>query len=120
MKTGSAGRTLLSQMQEQLVTSKLRGQNRAVFLRMRDEIAETVAAGYTVKSIWEFLRSTRGLEMAYETFRVHCKAAGIHRVPKASRFAAPASPAIPPPPITPKRFTYASVPNEKALYGDQD
>ena len=64
------------------------GKHRAAFTALRPVIEATLAQGYTMMATWDSLREEKKLSMSYETFRTHCRRAGIGQ---AVRTAAPAS-----------------------------
>lgn len=54
-----------------------RNSYRATFVALRPLIEGALAAGYSMKTTWETLRGEGKLTMTYETFRVHCRKAGL-------------------------------------------
>jgi hypothetical protein len=107
------------------------GKHRAAFTALRPLIEATLAEGYTMMATWDALREEKELSMSYETFRTHCRGAGIGRgVPKA----APAMHPRPEPPrpagaaatrpgtagpaeATQPGFRHERVPRKKDIYG---
>lgn len=107
------------------------GKHRAAFTALRPLIEATLAQGYTMMATWEALRDENELSMSYETFRTHCRRAGIGQdVP----VAAPAMHSIPSPPrptgaaaarpgtaapaeATERGFRHERVPRKKDIYG---
>lgn len=53
------------------------GKHRVAFTALRPLIDAALGRGYTMKIIWETLREEERLSMSYETFRLHCRRAGI-------------------------------------------
>lgn len=53
------------------------GKHRAAFTALRPLIEATLAQGYTMMATWDALRDEKELSMSYETFRTHCRRAGI-------------------------------------------
>ena len=54
-----------------------RGMHRIAFTAVQPLIEVVLARGYTMKATWEALREEKKLSMSYETFRMHCRRAGI-------------------------------------------
>jgi hypothetical protein len=54
-----------------------RNSYRATFVALRPLIEGALAAGYSMKTTWEALCAEGKLTMTYETFRVHCRKAGL-------------------------------------------
>ena len=54
-----------------------RSSYRATFVALRPLVEGALAAGYSMKTTWETLRAEGKLTMTYETFRVHCRKAGL-------------------------------------------
>lgn len=48
-------------------------QNRASFLALKDEIAEAIEAGWSVKMAWETLREHGKISLGYEAFNNYTK-----------------------------------------------
>ena len=106
------------------------GKHRAAFTTLRPLIEATLAQGYTMMATWEALREENELSMSYETFRTHCRRAGIAQ--DASR-AAPtmhplrssprpvgaeaASSTAAPTEATERGFRHERVPRKKDIYG---
>jgi len=53
------------------------GKHRAAFTVLRPVIEATLARGFTMMAAWDTLREGKELSMSYETFRSHCRRAGI-------------------------------------------
>ena len=54
-----------------------RGKHRVAFTALRPLIDAALGLGYTMKVTWATLREEERLSMSYETFRLHCRRAGI-------------------------------------------
>jgi len=107
------------------------GKHRAAFTALRTLIEAALAQGYTMRAIWSALREKERLSMSYETFRTHCRRAGVVQGVQA------ATPAMhpraePPPPAGPpaarpsttgpadakeRGFRHERVPRKKDIYG---
>lgn len=88
------------------------GLNLAAFLAQREEIAEALEHGYSIKAVWSQLRKEGGVQMAYETFRDYCRSAALSRRPVSARRSAPKSVGGMPR----QTFQHSSVPDKKQLY----
>lgn len=53
------------------------GKHRVAFTALRPLIDGALASGYTMKATWAALREEKRLAMSYQTFRLHCRRAGI-------------------------------------------
>jgi hypothetical protein len=108
------------------------GKHRAAFTALRPLIEATLAQGYTMMATWEALREENELSMSYETFRTHCRRAGIMQVTQTA--AAPATHPRQEPPlptataavragtashtdVTERGFRHERVPRKKDIYG---
>jgi len=76
------------------------GKHRAAFTVLRPVIEATLAQGFTMMAAWDTLREGKELSMSYETFRSHCRRAGMGQVVQT---AAPATHPRPEPPQRVKR-----------------
>lgn len=101
-----------------------RERNRAAFIALRPFIEGALASGYTVKTIWETLRDERKLAMSYQTFRTHCRRAGVALKseaagPEPSRSATPRAQGRPAAPadLAHREFRHERVPRKKDIYG---
>jgi hypothetical protein len=54
-----------------------RGKHRTAFIALRPFIERALAHGHTFRATWAVLREERRLSMSYQTFRLHCRRAGI-------------------------------------------
>jgi Family of unknown function (DUF5338) len=107
------------------------GKHRAAFTVWRPVIEATLAEGFTMMAAWDMLREEKELSMSYETFRSHCRRAGIGQAVQA---AAPATHPRPEPPrpagapaarpgtsglsdAAERRFQHSRVPRKKDIYG---
>jgi len=61
--------------------ASLTSKHRAAFLALRPLVQGALASGYTVKATWATLRADGRISMTYETFRLHCRRAGLGRAP---------------------------------------
>ena len=61
--------------------ASLKGNHRAVFVGVRPLIEGALAAGHSMKATWEVLHADGKVTMTYETFRAHCRQAGLGRAP---------------------------------------
>lgn len=82
--------------------ASLRNSYRATFVALRPLVEGALAAGYSMKTVWETLCAEGKLTMTYETFRIHCRKAGLGRaaqVPPSVRVQAdkPSRAAVTPP-----------------------
>ena len=107
------------------------GKHRAAFTALRSLIEAALAQGYTMRATWSALREKKQLSMSYETFRTHCRGAGMrqavqaampamHPRPEPARSAhpAPVGPAAATPSHVPDRgFRHDRVPRKKDIYG---
>lgn len=101
-----------------------RERNRAAFIALRQFIVGALASGYTIKTIWATLRDEKKLAMSYQTFRTHCRRAGVVLksdaagpelsrsgiAPAQSRPAALAD-------LAHREFRHERVPRKKDIYG---
>jgi Family of unknown function (DUF5338) len=55
------------------------GMHRVAFTAVQPLVEGVLARGYTMKATWDALREQKKLSMSYETFRAHCRRAGIGR-----------------------------------------
>ena len=55
------------------------GRNHAAFRALAAEIADALREGFSVKAVWALLLEENRISMGYDTFRLHCKAAGMQR-----------------------------------------
>lgn len=107
------------------------GKHRAAFTALWPLIEATLAQGYTMMATWDALREEKELSMSYETFRTHCRRAGIgqdvrtaapamHPRPEppqpAGAAAARPGTAGPPDAMQPG-FRHERVPRKKDIYG---
>jgi Family of unknown function (DUF5338) len=53
------------------------GKHRVAFTALRPFIDGALAGGYTMRTTWAALREEKRVSMSYETFRMHCRRAGI-------------------------------------------
>lgn len=108
-----------------------RNSYRATFVALRPLIEGALAAGYSMKTTWETLCAEGKVTMTYETFRVHCRKAGLSSTaPEAAR-AQPETPSQPKPLPKPmaKRsderaadaqasvFQHSAMPQKSEIYG---
>jgi hypothetical protein len=56
-----------------------RDSHRAVFVGVRPLVEHALAAGHSMKATWDALRAEGKVTMTYETFRAHCRQAGLGR-----------------------------------------
>src|SRR5690242_5526622 len=59
--------------------SSLAGRQRASFVAVSSLIEGALAAGHSMRATWETLHASGRITMTYETFRAHCRRAGMHR-----------------------------------------
>ena len=110
--------------------ASLRGSHRATFVAVRPLIEGALAAGYSMKTTWEALGAEGQLTMSYETFRAHCREAGLGRVARrpggdraqaeGQAFARSAPPLAGPrerPDDRRRTFRHSAVPSTKKIYG---
>jgi hypothetical protein len=101
-----------------------RERNRAAFIALRQFIVGALASGYTIKTIWATLRDEKKLAMSYQTFRTHCRRAGVvlkseaagpglSRSGTAPAQGRPATSAD----LAPREFRHERVPRKKDIYG---
>jgi hypothetical protein len=63
--------------------ASLKGSHRAVFVGVRPLIERSLDAGHSMKATWEVLHAEGKVTMTYETFRAHCRKAGLgHAAPR--------------------------------------
>jgi len=100
------------------------GQHRAAFVALRPLVEGALARGCTMKAAWTTLRDEKKLAMSYQTFRTHCRHAGVASSaktagtepsrsgtnPASSRPAVPADTAQ-------REFRHERVPRKKDIYG---
>jgi hypothetical protein len=107
------------------------GKHRAAFTALRTLIEAALAQGYTMRATWSALREKKQLSMSYETFRTHCRRAGIvQALPAATSVMQPRP--DPPPLAHPsaarptttgpahaaeRGFRHERVPRKKDIYG---
>ena len=103
------------------------GRHRAAFIALRPLIDGALARGYTMKTVWAALLEDKKLSMTYQTFRTHCRQAGIgqgvqtgaaapRRAPAGSRVA-PLAAARPAADDRPRAFRHERVPRKEDIYG---
>jgi hypothetical protein len=108
--------------------ASLRSSYRATFLALRQLVEDALAAGYPMKTTWETLHAEGKVTMTYETFRVHCRKAGLGRsAQEPARVRAQAKPqpsATAEPTSTVQRaderapaFQHSRVPKKDKIYG---
>ena len=113
--------------------ASLKGSHRAVFVGVRPLIERALAAGHSMKATWEVLHAEGKLTMTYETFRAHCRKAGLGqaaqwpggaqaraRADDGQRIVASAPPQTPPQERAddgPRGFQHSRVPQKKKIYG---
>ena len=115
--------------------SSLAGRQRASFVAVSSLIEGALAAGHSMRATWETLHASGKITMTYETFRAHCRRAGMHRRAHGTaqrdtgtrgagqRGATSATPVVRPQERfddRPRTFQHSSVPDVKALYGEDD
>lgn len=60
---------LIAVIQRELETGTLRRMNYpSAFMLARSDVIEAIAAGYDLKTIWEYMRETGRIPFRYETF----------------------------------------------------
>lgn len=107
------------------------GRHRAAFIALQPFIEGALAHGYTMKTTWAALREEKKLSMSYQTFRTHCRRAGIgqpmqapapasHPRPEPLRSASAVAPR--PGPTAPadgqqRGFRHERVPRKDDIYG---
>lgn len=105
-----------------------RNSYRAAFLALRPLIEGAIVAGYSMKTTWETLRAEGKLTMTYETFRVHCRKAGLGHATQEPARVRPATDKQPRTAVKPtaaeKRpdaqssaFQHNAVPQKSEIYG---
>jgi hypothetical protein len=62
--------------------ASLTSKHRAAFLALRPLVQGALASDLTMKAIWATLRADGRISMTYETFRLHCRRAGLGRTPR--------------------------------------
>ena len=110
--------------------ASLKGSHRAVFVGMRPLIERALDAGHSMKATWEVLHAEAKVTMTYETFRAHCRKAGLgHAASRPGgararadrqRIVASAPPQTPPQERAdegPRGFRHSRVPQKKKIYG---
>ncbi len=106
----------------------LKGSLRAVFVGVRPMVVRALDAGHSMKSTWEVLQAEGKVTMTYETFRAHCRKAGLgHAAPRpggaradGQRIVASAAPQTPLQERAddrPRGFQHNRVPRKKDIYG---
>jgi hypothetical protein len=110
--------------------ASLKGRHRAVFVGVRPLIERGLDGGHSMKATWEVLHAEGKVTMTYETFRAHCRKAGLGD-PAArpggararadrQRIVASAAPETPPQDRAddgPRGFQHSRVPRKKDIYG---
>jgi hypothetical protein len=107
-----------------------RGSHRAVFVAVHPLVEHALAAGHTMKATWDALRAEGKVTMTYETFRAHCRQAGLGRAavrPSGDRERAerPSTMASEPqlalaqerPDEQPRGFQHSRLPRKERIYG---
>ena len=114
---------------ERVARRALKGSHRAVFVGVRPLIESALAAGHSMKATWQVLHAEGKLTMTYETFRAHCRKAGLgqaHRPGGArartdrQRIVGSAPPQAPPQERAgdgPSGFRHSRVPQREKIYG---
>jgi hypothetical protein len=65
--------------------ASVRASHRAAFVGVRPLVERSLGAGHSMKATWEVLHAEGTVTMTYETFRAHCRQAGLGRAaPQAS------------------------------------
>jgi len=62
-----------------------RSRHKAAFTALLPDIEETLAAGVSIRLVWEYLTQSGEITMVYETFRRLCKDAGLRTANKIKR-----------------------------------
>ncbi len=109
--------------------ASLKGSQRAAFIVVRPLIERALAAGHSMKATWKVLHAERRVMMTYETFRAHCRQAGLGRAaarPDGGRAqaggqsfvtsGAELAPAQRRPGDPPQGFQHSRVPRKKDIY----
>jgi hypothetical protein len=101
-----------------------RERNRAAFITLRPYIEAALASGYAMKTIWGKLRDQKKVAMSYQTFRTHCRRAGVALNAEARRTELPRSAQTPvqsrpavPADMAQRGFRHERVPRKKDIYG---
>lgn len=101
-----------------------RERNRAAFITLRPYIEGALANGYAMKTIWGKLRDEKKVAMSYQTFRTHCRRAGVASNVEARRTDLPRSAQTPaqsrpaaPADTAQRGFRHERVPRKKDIYG---
>jgi hypothetical protein len=104
-----------------------RNSYRATFVALRPLVEGALAAGYSMKTTWETLCAEGKLTMTYETFRVHCRKAGLGhaaqepprvraQVDEQPRVAVARASAMQRPDERPPAFRHNSMPQKDEIY----
>jgi hypothetical protein len=107
------------------------GKHRAAFTALRTLIEAALAQGYTMRATWSALREKKQLSMSYETFRTHCRRAGMRQAvqtaapamrtrsepPRPASSAAARLGTVGPADPTERGFRHERVPRKKDIYG---
>lgn len=102
-------------------------RNLALFLSKKEEIIEALLAGWSRKSIWEFLHGQRAFEGSYDCFiryvRKYIQPSLILTCTDVSTVPAPKNPVNRPSPLRGSppggnKFDFSATIDEKALYGE--
>ncbi len=119
---------ILSRLAEQARRQpRLVGRHGAAFLALKPDITQGLQAGYSMRAVWQLLRGEQKIQMNYDTFRAHCRKAGLSRGRRSARrgdsaaIAEPArrrQPQRSPTPAAPGEFKYN--PSSKDAYEDDD
>jgi hypothetical protein len=100
------------------------GRHRAAFVALRPLIAGALAGGCTIKAAGATLRDEKKLAMSYQTFRMHCRRAGVAssaealgtELSRSAKTPAQIRPAVPAE-TAQREFRHERVPRKKDIYG---
>jgi len=107
-----------------------RDSHRAVFVGVRPLVERALAAGHSMKATWDALRAEGRVTMTYETFRAHCRQAGLGRAaagpsgdqaraerPSIATSEPQLAPAQDRPDERPRVFQHSRLPRKEHIYG---
>ena len=112
----------IARLQQRMTTdpqAPRRARYRAAFLAVRGQAEAGLRLGFTVKDVWQQLHDDGKVAMTYQTFRTHCRQAGLAPATGAgTRPGGPSGAADSSPRSSTRSFVHSATPDKKNLYDD--